>query len=72
MSILLIPLAAILMPLVLVPTTLFMKHRHKRREWEHRERMKEMEERLPIRPVQALGRRAESPRSGPECRLRRY
>jgi hypothetical protein len=56
MSVLVIPLAAILMPLVLVPTTLFMKHRHKRREWEHLERMKEMEERLPTSPVQALGR----------------
>ncbi len=56
MSVLMIPLAAILMPLVLVPTTLFMKHRHKRREWEHLERMKEMEERLPTSPVQALGR----------------
>ncbi len=55
MSVLVIPLAAILMPLVLVPTTLFMKHRHQRREWEHLERMKEMEERLPTSPVQALG-----------------
>ncbi|MGO9467889.1 MAG: hypothetical protein ACLQIB_05970 [Isosphaeraceae bacterium] len=56
MSVLVIPLAAILMPLVLVPTTLFMKHRHQRREWEHLERMKEMEERLPANPVQVLGR----------------
>lgn len=59
MSVLMIPLAAILMPLVLVPTALFMKHRHKRRQWEHLERMKEMEERLPSyppSPAQFLGR----------------
>jgi hypothetical protein len=56
MSVLMIPLTAILMPLFLVPTILFMKHRHQRREWEHLERMKEMEERLPTSPVQALGR----------------
>lgn len=56
MSVFMIPLAAILMPLVLVPTSLFMKHRHKRREWEHLERMRELEERLPTSPVQALGR----------------
>ena len=44
---LLIPIVAILMPLVLVPTVLILKHRHRRREWEHRERMKAMEIRLP-------------------------
>jgi hypothetical protein len=54
MNVMLIPLAAILMPLVLVPTSLFMKHRHKRREWEHLERMKELEERLPTSPMQHL------------------
>src|SRR5579883_2163516 len=37
---LIIPIVAILMPLVLVPTVLTLKHRHKRREWEHLERMK--------------------------------
>ena len=56
MSAMLIPLTAILMPFALVPTILFMKHRHKRREWEHLERMKEMEERLPTSPMHALGR----------------
>jgi hypothetical protein len=40
---LIIPLAGIAMPLVLVPTVLTMKHRHRRREWEHLERMKAME-----------------------------
>ncbi len=37
---LIIPIVAILMPLLLVPTILTMKHRHKRREWEHMERMR--------------------------------
>lgn len=38
-----IPIIAILMPLVLVPTVLILKHRHKRRQWEHLERMRAME-----------------------------
>ena len=38
-----IPITAILMPLVLVPTIITLKHRHKRREWEHLERMKALE-----------------------------
>jgi hypothetical protein len=37
---LLIPLVAILMPLVLVPTILVLKFRHKRREWKHQERLR--------------------------------
>jgi ABC-type Fe3+ transport system permease subunit len=45
---LIIPIVAILMPLVLVPTILVLKHRHKRREWEHRERMRAMEGPLPL------------------------
>ena len=40
---LIIPIVGILMPLVLVPTILVLKHRHKRREWEHRERMRAMD-----------------------------
>src|SRR5262249_28069200 len=32
-----------LMPLVLVPTIITLKHRHKKREWEHLERMKSLE-----------------------------
>ena len=36
------PVVAILMPLVLVPTVLVLKHRHQRREWEHLERLKAM------------------------------
>src|SRR5205823_14407707 len=42
-----IPVTAILMPLVLVPTILVLKHRHRKREWEHLERMKAMEMELP-------------------------
>jgi fructose-specific phosphotransferase system IIC component len=43
-----IPIVAILMPLLLVPSILVLKHRHKRREWEHRERMRAMEGPLPL------------------------
>src|SRR5262249_15464205 len=45
---LVIPVIAILMPLVLVPTIITLKHRHQRREWEHRERMRAMELGLPV------------------------
>ncbi len=50
---LLIPIVAILMPLFLVPTIIVLKHRHRRREWEHRERMKAME--TPFQFPQILG-----------------
>jgi hypothetical protein len=43
-----IPIVAILMPLLLVPTVLTLKHRHKRREWEHLERMKAMNDSQPL------------------------
>ena len=39
---LIIPIVGILMPLLLVPTILVLKHRHKRREWEHLEKMRAM------------------------------
>jgi hypothetical protein len=45
---LVIPVVAILMPLVLVPTILVMKHRQQTRKWEHLERLKAMETQLPI------------------------
>jgi hypothetical protein len=45
---LIIPIIAILMPLVLVPTVLVLKHRYKRREWEHLERMKAMSSSQPL------------------------
>lgn len=43
-----IPIVAVLMPLFLVPTILVLKHRHKRREWEHRERMRAMDGPQPL------------------------
>jgi hypothetical protein len=52
---LMIPIVAILMPLVLVPTILVLKHRHKKREWEHRERMRAMETPFPIPHALGLG-----------------
>ena len=42
-----IPVTAILMPMVLVPTIITLKHRQKKREWEHLERMRAMELQLP-------------------------
>lgn len=51
---LVIPVVAILMPLVLVPTILVMKFRHQRRNWEHLERLKAMETQLPIPLGQAI------------------
>ena len=39
----LIPLSAILMPIVLVPTILILRHIGRRREWEHKERMRALE-----------------------------
>jgi hypothetical protein len=48
MSVAMIPLTAILMPLVLVPTVMFMKQRQQRRKWEHLERLKAMEIQLPL------------------------
>jgi hypothetical protein len=43
-----IPIVAILMPLALVPTILFMKHRHQRREWDHLERMRSLDRSVPF------------------------
>ena len=45
---LVIPIVGILMPLVLVPTVIVLKHRYKRREWEHLERMKAMSSSQPL------------------------
>jgi len=52
---LVIPILGILMPLVLVPTIIVLKHRHLRREWEHKERMKAMEIQLPTPPAKSPG-----------------
>src|SRR5262245_41572258 len=55
-----IPVTAILMPLVLVPTIITLKHRQKKREWEHLERMRAMELQLPTTPErgESLGARS--------------
>jgi hypothetical protein len=44
---LVIPIVAILMPLILAPTVIFMAHRQKRREWEHLERVRSLESGVP-------------------------
>jgi hypothetical protein len=56
---LLIPIVAILMPLVLVPTAMFLKHRHRRREWEHLERMKAMDFHVPMQSPRLAGKAAD-------------
>jgi hypothetical protein len=56
---LLIPIVAILMPLVLAPTVIFMKHRHRRREWEHLERMKAMDFHVPMQSAPQVGKAAD-------------
>lgn len=43
----LIPIVAILMPLILAPTVMMLKHRHNREEWRHFERLKAIEHGLP-------------------------
>ena len=62
---LIIPIVGILMPLVLVPTVLVLKHRHKRREWEHRERMRAMEGPMPLRDRRVPWAPGASRRSAP-------
>jgi hypothetical protein len=52
---LLIPIVAILMPLVLAPTVIFLKQRHSRREWEHLERMKAMDFHVPVQSPRRAG-----------------
>jgi uncharacterized membrane protein YfcA len=56
MNVLYIPIVAILMPLILVPTTIFMRHRQQRRKWEHLERMRAMEAHSPLPMRHALGK----------------
>ena len=51
-----IPIVAILMPLILVPTTLVMKYRHQKRKWEHLERLKSLEVQMPLPMRQVLER----------------
>jgi hypothetical protein len=47
MNALWIPILGIMMPLVLVPTIMILKHRTLRKEWEHKERMQAIEMGLP-------------------------
>ncbi|MFO0890278.1 MAG: hypothetical protein U0790_14195 [Isosphaeraceae bacterium] len=44
---LVIPLAGIMLPIVLVPTILTLKHRHQKRQWLHQERLRALELGLP-------------------------
>ena len=46
-NVLVIPIVAILMPVVLVPTILMLKHRTLKREWQHKENMKAIEMGMP-------------------------
>jgi hypothetical protein len=48
MDALIIPVVAILMPLVLVPTIIYMKQRHRRQQWEHLERMRTLDSSAPF------------------------
>jgi hypothetical protein len=43
-----VPLAGIMMPLVLAPTIIAMAHRMKKREWQHKERLRALELGLPV------------------------
>jgi len=53
---LIIPLAGIMMPVILVPTIIFLVHRQKKREWHHQERLRALEIGLPASvPDRALG-----------------
>ena len=54
----LIPIVAILMPLFLVPTVMVLRQSARKREWQHRERMKAMEMGLPAPGAEAWSGRA--------------
>ncbi len=45
-----IPIFGIMLPLVLVPSIITLVHRHKRREWQHQERLRAIEMGLPVAP----------------------
>ncbi len=50
-----IPIIAILMPLVLVPTIMILKHRTLQRQWQHKERMQAIELGVPTSPANLGG-----------------
>jgi hypothetical protein len=43
-----IPLAGIMLPMVLVPTVITLAHRLKKREWQHKERLRAIELGMPV------------------------
>jgi hypothetical protein len=45
---LIIPLAGIMLPMMLVPTIITLVHRLKRREWQHKERLRAIELGVPV------------------------
>jgi hypothetical protein len=45
---LIIPLAGIMLPMVLVPTVITLSHRFKKREWQHKERLRAIELGVPV------------------------
>jgi hypothetical protein len=46
-EVLIIPLAGIMLPVILVPTILMLSHRIKKREWQHKERLRALELGIP-------------------------
>ena len=52
-----IPLAGIMLPMVLVPTIITLAHRMKKREWQHKERLRALELGIPVRRGRAEARR---------------
>lgn len=54
-----IPIVAILMPLALVPTVMVLRQSARKREWQHRERMKAIDLGIPVPGAEAwMGRSA--------------
>ena len=64
-----IPILGILMPLVLVPMIMVLKHRTLQREWQHKERMKAIEMGAPPLPANG-GRQRRGHRSRRSHRVR--
>ena len=50
-----IPLAGIMLPMVLVPTIITLAHRMKKREWQHKERLRALELGLPVPMTSSRG-----------------
>ena len=54
-NVLWIPIIGILMPVILVPTILILRHRTLQREWQHRERLQAIEMGLPTSSLNSGG-----------------